>query len=74
MSLNTISYRLTLTALVITVKFYDDNFYENKIYAKFGGISTKELAFLEKEFLKMIDFDLMVDRDTFDKFYKNMNK
>jgi len=36
------------------------------LYAEVGGISTQELAFLEKEFLKMIYFDLLIARTLFD--------
>ena len=55
-----IGFRLTLTGLVVCIKFYSDSFYQNKFYAAIGGISTKELSFLEKEFLKMIKFDLLI--------------
>ncbi len=67
-------YRLSFTAMVVAIKFFDDIYYMNSLYAKIGGISTKELNFLEISFLKMIRYDLLVNRDTFDGFYKEMNR
>lgn len=62
-------FRLTLTGLVIAIKFNEDLFYQNKVYADIGGITTQELAYLEKEFLKMIGFDLLVNRSLFNEIY-----
>jgi Cyclin len=58
--------------MVIAIKFFDDNFYLNSIYAKIGGISVKELAFLERNFLKMVKYELLIEKETFDDFYKEM--
>jgi hypothetical protein len=52
--------RLALTCLVISTKFIDEHSFPNIHYAIIGGISTKELAFLERELLKMVDYDLLV--------------
>jgi hypothetical protein len=51
--------------LVVGIKFYEDNYFENSIYAKIGGISVQEMTFLEKEFLKMIDFELLIKKCLF---------
>ena len=65
-------FRLALTGLVIAIKFNEDLFYQNKVYAEIGGITAQELAFLEKEFLKMIEFDLLVTRALFNDIYATL--
>lgn len=61
-----------MTGLVIAIKFNEDLFYQNRTYAEVGGISAQELAFLEKEFLKMIGFDLLVTRELFKEIYATL--
>lgn len=56
-------------SIIIAVKFFEDKYYKNEYYAKVGGISLKELNFLEIEFLKLIDFNLFISSEVFD-YYK----
>jgi len=67
-------YRLLLTALVVAIKFFDDIFYMNKVYAKIGGISAEEMSFLETSFLRMIGFDLWVSEECYKRCWRDMNK
>lgn len=60
--------------MVIAIKFFDDEYYLNLIYAKIGGITAGELAFLETNFLKMMGYNLMVKKQTFSNFYKEMSR
>lgn len=57
--------RFMLIAIIVAIKYHDDDYYRNDYYAKVGGISIKELNSLEKEFLKLLDFKLYISKDLF---------
>ena len=61
-------HRLLLTCVLLAAKFVDDLFYNNAFYAKLGGITTNELNSLEIELLKLINFSLSVNRDSYDHY------
>jgi hypothetical protein len=52
--------------MVVTVKFCDDQYFSNKLYAKIGGIKCKELNLMETQFLKLLIYDLHVLPETFE--------
>lgn len=58
-------HRLLITSVMVAAKFMDDMYYNNAYYAKIGGISTKEMNFLELEFLFGLGFRLNVTPATF---------
>ncbi|KAI8841354.1 cyclin-domain-containing protein, partial [Chytridium lagenaria] len=49
-----------------------DSFLQNSMYAKVGGISTKELNILELEFLFLIDWDLTASAERLQEYYLNL--
>ena len=49
-------YKLLLSSMVVAIKYNEDNFYSSEIYAKIGGLSLKELNYLEFHFLVLIKF------------------
>jgi hypothetical protein len=51
-------HRLFLTATAVAHKFWEDDCYENNHIAKIAGIKVKELNYLERDFLKGIDWRL----------------
>ncbi|KAH3765958.1 cyclin, N-terminal domain protein [Pelomyxa schiedti] len=59
------AHRLLLSCLVTALKFYEDNFYSNKFYARVGGVSMLEMNTLEVALLKMIQFDLYITPEQF---------
>lgn len=56
-------HKLSLVALVIATKFHSDFLFENKIYAKAGGLSSTELNRLEVIFLKDLGYRLFINKD-----------
>lgn len=50
-----------VTALLIAVKYCDDDSFKNSYYATIAGIENKELNMLELEFLSMIRFEVYVE-------------
>ena len=59
-----------LIAMVIAIKYNEDEIYSSDFYAKIGGISKIELNNLEYEFVCMIDFKLFISEDLFYKYYE----
>ena len=62
-------YKFILTALVIAVKFNEDEFYSSEFYAKLGGISKTEMNIMEYEFITMINFNLFIKEELFFKYH-----
>ncbi|XP_058086187.1 cyclin-U4-1-like [Magnolia sinica] len=58
-------HRLLITSVMVAAKFMDDICYNNAYYAKVGGISTREMNFLEMDFLFGVGFHLNVTPSTF---------
>uniref|UniRef100_A0A7S4PH37 Cyclin n=1 Tax=Paramoeba aestuarina TaxID=180227 RepID=A0A7S4PH37_9EUKA len=61
-------HRLFLASLLLAAKYYDDLYFNNKFYARVGGISCKELNALELEFLIRTEFSLGISKEEFLKF------
>ena len=53
-------HRFVITSITVSSKGLCDAFCPNNLYARVGGISVTELNVLEREFLAMIDWRLMV--------------
>ena len=63
-------HRILFVSILIAIKYNEDVYYDNKYYAKIAGVSSKELRKMESEYLKLIKFELYVNKNVFDK-YKN---
>ena len=53
---------------MLAIKYNEDEFYSLKYYAKIGGVSLSEITNLEYNFLSLIDFNLYIKQDLFDKY------
>jgi len=53
-------HRVTLTAIVVSVKMYDDKFDSNDFYAQVGCIDLQELNALESVFLRKMNWELLI--------------
>ena len=69
-------HRILFSSILIGIKFNEDNFYDNKYYSQIAGVKLKELKVLEYNFIKMLNCELYVSRDLYDKYelyLKNFN-
>ena len=66
-------HKIILSSFIVTIKFYEDDYYSLNYYAKLGGISKKEIINLEYDFLVLLDFNLYVEDDLFNKYNQNLN-
>ena len=67
-------HKLVFTAIIIAIKYHEDEIYNHSFYAKVGGISGKELNKLEYYFLSFIDFNLFVGADEFKNYCRYLHK
>ncbi|KEP64496.1 UNVERIFIED_CONTAM: cyclin protein [Hammondia hammondi] len=59
------AHRLLLTAFMTVTKAHSDRFNTNGLWAKFGGVSVRELNRLEHAFLLLLDHRCLVALDDF---------
>ncbi len=58
-------HKLMISTCVVAAKFTDDVFYTNAYYAEVGGVRTSDICSLEKEVVKMLQWDLYVTPEMF---------
>ena len=67
-------HKVFFTCLMETHKFFDDNTFTNKDYAKMCGVSVDELLKMEIYFLESINFNLFIKDDDFIKYKNNFDQ
>ena len=65
-------HKLFLASFITSIKYHEDEMYSLQLYAKIGGVSLKEIINLEYEFMKLIQFNLFVKEDLFNKYKSNL--
>ena len=66
-------HRILFTSILIATKYNEDIIYDNLFYSKIAGVTIKELLALENYFLNIIDFDLFVSDDIYQKYSEYLN-
>jgi hypothetical protein len=54
--------------MVVAIKYNEDQYYSIKFYAKLGGVTKTEMIFLEYYFVSLINFNLFIKKELFDKY------
>eukprot|EP00826_Nyctotherus_ovalis_P052420 TRINITY_DN6639_c0_g1_i4.p1 TRINITY_DN6639_c0_g1~~TRINITY_DN6639_c0_g1_i4.p1 ORF type:complete len:120 (-),score=43.97 TRINITY_DN6639_c0_g1_i4:163-495(-) len=54
---------------VLAIKYNDDHYYDNEVYARVGGIPLNEFNTLEARVLQMMDCTLYVSENLFCQYY-----
>ena len=65
-------HRLILAALVLAIKYLDDSYANNIVYAKIGGLSLLEFNKLEIDMLEMMNFNLYVDPEVYFEYHNEL--
>ena len=65
-------YRILLTAILVAIKYNEDEIYDNFIYAEIFGVKTKKLNKLENKFLELIEFKLFISKKEFQLYYNKI--
>ena len=66
-------HKLLFTSILISLKFNEDEIYPFYYYSQIAGICQEELMQLELNFYFLIDFNLYVNKETFEHFQKILN-
>ena len=61
-------HKLILSSMVVAIKYNEDQYYSIKFYAKLGGVTKTEMIFLEYYFVSLINFNLFIKKELFDKY------
>lgn len=65
-------HRIVLIALLLAIKFFDDEYADNLYYSKVGGITLPELNSLEREMLILVNFNLHIDDNLYSEYLDNV--
>lgn len=61
-------HKLIIASMLVSIKYNEDDYFSNEFYAKVGGIRMAEMNKLEYEFLSLIEFNLFVNEEVFNKY------
>ena len=61
-------HRIILGCLLLAIKYNEDVYFTNEHYAKVGGISLEELNYLEYFSFQLLDFNLYISDDIYQKY------
>ena len=61
-------HKLILVSMIISIKYNEDEYNSLKFYSKLGGIPKSELFLLEYIFISLLNFNLFVSKELFDKY------
>ena len=65
-------HRFLITSATVGSKGLSDSFWTNKTYAKVGGVSLKELALLELEFLSRVEWRIVPRPEVLVDYYRSL--
>ena len=67
-------HRFLIASGTVASKGLSDSFWTNKTYARVGGVSVKELALLELEFLTRLEWRIVPKNEVLSDYYRSLVK
>ena len=61
-------HRILFGAVLISIKFNEDSYYDNKFYSEIAGVKLKELKMIEYIFLELNDFNVFVNGKEYEQY------
>ena len=61
-------HRILFSSVLISIKYNEDSYYDNKFYAQIAGIKADELLLLEYKFFELNDFHVYVNDKEFERY------
>ena len=58
-------HRIFLVSTLLAIKYLEDDCFDNKWYATFGGVSLSELNSLEQDMLEFLEYRLVVTSEEY---------
>ena len=65
-------HRFLITAVTVAAKGLSDSFWTNNTYARVGGVSVRELALLELEFLRRLEWRIVPKPEVLVDYYRGL--
>lgn len=65
-------HRFLITAATVAAKGLSDSFWTNNTYARVGGVTTRELALLELEFLEKMQWRIVPRPEVLRDYYRSL--
>ena len=65
-------HRFLIASATVAAKGLSDSFWTNNVYARVGGVSLKELALLELEFLWRVEWRIVPKPEVLVDYYRNL--
>ena len=63
-------HRIILGCLLLAIKYNEDIYFTNEQYAKIGGVSLQELNCLEDFSIQLLNYNLYISEDIYQKYLK----
>ena len=63
-------HRILFGAVLISIKYNEDSYYDNKFYSEIAGVKLRELKMIEYTFLELSDFNVFINNKEYEQ-YKN---
>ena len=61
-------HRILFAAILSSIKYNEDIFYDNKYYAEVFGVKSKELKLIEYSFMRLLNFNLFILEEQYSKY------
>ena len=61
-------HRILFGAVLISIKFNEDSYYDNKFYSEIAGVKLKELKMIEYTFLELNDFNVFLNGKEYEQY------
>ncbi len=63
-------HRVLFGSILISIKFNEDSYYDNKFYSEIAGVKLKELKSIEDSFFELNDFNVFVSYKEYEQYRK----
>ena len=63
-------HRVLFGSILISIKYNEDTYYDNKFYSEIAGVKLKELKLIEYAFLELNDFNVFVNIKEYEQYSK----
>ena len=67
-------HRILFGAILISIKFNEDSYYDNKYYSEIAGVKTKELKMIEYKLLELNDFNVFINHKEYEQYIQYLEK
>jgi len=65
-------HRILFSAILISIKYNEDIYYDNNYYSTIAGVKSKELKLLEYRFLQKLNFMVFVNNELYKDYENNL--